>query len=64
MLNQYTLSHCTGVWNNDPADDFVKQDGMLLAATGADGNYTEADYFQFGESCEHTNFPSSEFINL
>ena len=43
---------CTGVWNDDPSDDFRMQNEVILTPTGADGTYTDPDYFMFGETCK------------
>ncbi|KAJ8038778.1 IgGFc-binding protein [Holothuria leucospilota] len=39
-----------GVWNDDVSDDFLLSNGTLLQPSGADGNYTEQDFFFFGDS--------------
>ncbi|XP_038045729.1 uncharacterized protein LOC119720211 isoform X2 [Patiria miniata] len=43
-----------GVWNGDPTDDFMKRNETLLTPSGSDGNYTDADYFEFGETWRTT----------
>lgn len=47
----------SGVWNDDISDDFSLSNGTLLQPSGADGNYTEQDFFNFGESCKYTEIP-------
>ncbi|XP_071482117.1 uncharacterized protein [Diadema antillarum] len=39
-----------GVWDGDISNDFVRADGLVQPPTGADGNYTDADLFEFGET--------------
>ncbi|XP_022101062.1 uncharacterized protein LOC110984828 [Acanthaster planci] len=43
-----------GVWNGDPSDDFLKRNETLLTASGSDGNYTDSDFFKFGETWRTT----------
>ncbi|XP_033642813.1 uncharacterized protein LOC117302931 isoform X2 [Asterias rubens] len=50
-----------GVWNDDPSDDFRMQNEVLLTPTGADGTYTDPDYFMFGETWRTTTSDSLFF---
>ncbi|XP_070537209.1 mucin-4-like [Ptychodera flava] len=39
-----------GVWNDDPADDFLRRDGTYQQPSQIGQNLTEVDYFDFGQT--------------
>ncbi|PIK62030.1 putative fibrillin-1 [Apostichopus japonicus] len=51
-----------GVWNDDITDDFLLPNGTLLSPSGAAGNYTDEDFFLFGE--EWRIDPADSFFDV
>ncbi|XP_077864356.1 mucin-like protein, partial [Saccoglossus kowalevskii] len=50
-----------GYWDDDPSNDFVLPDGSSLNPTKEDGNFTDRDYFRFGQKWNVSSAEESLF---